>query len=272
MLGLMMCLCVCKDSEALTTKWNKNFPMGNGIGVSYYSKKSNCLWIGDSRMIQMYKYSGKDSVVACWGGHYCSMCDGVKGRIDNAERMNAIKKIVKKTIRKFGSINVILVPTINDYTGPRSAKWTVSNYMYVYKRIKKLSKKVHLITPSLISKYGGTSTYSFNKKIKGKVMHYLPVTFKAKHYLLSAGDRVHFSRTGLKYLKKRVRSVISDAGDSTSKRVSSSVEQKSLKLTRLVQLQYPLYVLTGLHPVVVLDSTSCLPWFRFFFSNFYKFQ
>lgn len=194
--------------------------MQNGVGISYYSKNSNYLWIGDSRMVQMYKFSGKDSVVACWAGHYNSLCDGYRCKIDNSDRMQNIKKIIKKSIKKFGVANVVLVPTINDYTGPRSAKYTVQNYMAVYKKIKKISKKIHIMTPSLIPKYGRAQCESFNNKVKKKVMHYVKVRFKAKHYALAQGDRVHFSKKGLKYLRKRIYSV-SD-GDSQEIVVTAS--------------------------------------------------
>ena len=196
-----------KPSSAYSLK-HMSVSMGNGQTVSYYSQKNNILWVGDSRMVQMYQNTKKCSVVAVWGGHY--VYGGDTMRIDAKKRYRDIKQIAKRMRKKFGKAYVVLMPTINDYTGGTNYSWGLNNYLSVYKKLKKM-KRVVVLSPSIVKRYNGRSFKPYNQALRRKVKHYIPLHIKHQHYnddRQHGYDKVHYSKRGLKYIRRRVHKYI----------------------------------------------------------------
>ena len=161
---------VSNVSEAYTTKY-KIVQGYNGSAVSYFNKKSKTIWVGDSRIVQMYNYKHKQSYIALWGGHYGY--GGSKYQIDYESRFNDLKKMIKKTKKKYGYVNVCLEPTINDYSGGSGYLGALSLYKKTYKRVRKLGKNINIYTPTLIKARNGASCEPYNNALKKSVKHYI---------------------------------------------------------------------------------------------------
>ena len=86
--------------------------------TEYLNTSSDILIVGDSRMRQMCLYGHKDvSYVTVGGGHYSGYDSDPFFSINSPDRVKTIKNYIKKIVKKQGDCIVVIVPTVNDYTG-----------------------------------------------------------------------------------------------------------------------------------------------------------
>ncbi len=194
-----ICLGFSTPIKAYTTKYHK---VGQHMGstVSYYNKSSQTVWVGDSRIVQMYNSFSKDSYFAIWGGHYGY--GGNAYQIDRKGKIRQIKSVLKQIIKRYGKAYLILTPTINDYSGGKGYKGAFLNYCKTVKKFLKWNRHLVVLTPSLVKTKGGKSCKVFNralKKIKKAV--YVPLKMRGSYY---QKDRTHYRKAGLQYIRRRI--------------------------------------------------------------------
>lgn len=179
-----------------------------------HSTKSDVVLIGDSRTCQLSEQAMKEaSAVAVWGGHYGY--GGPSAGIDTASQRKAMKRIVRKAIKRHGKAKVYVFATVNDHLGGSSGYAApAGNVVSLAKTVRGWSAKHKgktvkptVKTVSLVKASWGASCAPYNKYLKKRSksagLGYADITscVGSGGYL---SDGLHFNKAALKRIAAKV--------------------------------------------------------------------
>ncbi len=210
------------------------------VKIERLNNNSKILIVGDSRMRDIcYSINKDDSCLTYGGGRYYPYQVDQNRKINSKEYQDLAKKTIDEVVHKYGTINVFVVATINDYWyGQDIAKKGALEMLSFANSLKEHNERARVYVCSLIKTETGTTADYYNDFVKEQIktkynnLQYLDITPDSINY----SDGVHFKENTSADINNKFKKVATSDKckiELTNKKISQSNNQKSSSKYRL---------------------------------------